>query len=41
MPKAHDSVTLATINQQIQAKLAKLAELVSLEQYVPDGPPKI
>lgn len=29
-----------TVSQQIQQKLSELAELVSLEQYGADGPPK-
>lgn len=40
MPNATDSTTKLTINAQIQEKLAELAELISIQEYGPDGPPK-
>ena len=40
MSEAPISAGPSTISQQIQVKLAELAELVSLEQYGPGGPPK-
>ena len=40
MFKEEQNVAPASISQQIQEKLAELAELVSIEQYGADGPPK-
>lgn len=40
MSKDSQTAIEPTVNQQIQDKLAELAQLVSLQQYGPDGPPK-
>ena len=40
MFKEEQDTPRSSISQQIQEKLAELAELVSLEQYGADGPPK-
>jgi len=40
MSKTDQNELHSTISQQIQQKLSELAELVSLEQYGEQGPPK-
>lgn len=40
MSDSAEIVAQPSITQQIQDKLAELAELVSLQQYGPEGPPK-
>lgn len=40
MSEATESATDLTVNAQIQEKLAELAELISIQEYGPDGPPK-
>jgi len=40
MFKSAKSTVPSTVNQQFQAKLSELAELISIEEYGPDGPPK-
>jgi hypothetical protein len=40
MSKSTESKGPLTVSQQIQQKLSELAELVSMEQYGAEGPPK-
>ena len=40
MSKVADSKAQQGVNQQIQKKLVELAELISVQEYGPNGPPK-
>lgn len=40
MSNAPEATSGGAINAQIQKKLAELAELISIQEYGPDGPPK-
>jgi len=40
MSKAAANSVAPTVDRQIQTKLAELAELISIQEYGPDGPPK-
>jgi hypothetical protein len=40
MSEANQTAAQPTVNQQIQKKLAELAELISIQEYGPDGPAK-
>ncbi len=40
MSEAAPNTVAPSVKHQIQAKLAELAELISIQEYGPDGPPK-
>jgi hypothetical protein len=40
MSEANQTAAQPTVNQQIQKKLAELAELISIQEYGPVGPAK-